>query len=271
MPHSVRVGSLALARVMTLLERVLDRDRLVVLVGLAGSTALAWAWIVPMARDMYGSMSGPSAWMMTPVWDAAHVALLFAMWTVMMTGMMLPSAAPTILLYAAIVRRTDEVVASIRAYAFAAGYLVVWTMFAAGAVVVQRVLTSELILSPMMELSSRRASSAVLALAGLYQLTPFKRACLAVCRSPAAFVATHWRDGAGGALRMGVTHGLYCLGCCWALMLLLFAGGVMHLPTIALLSVFVLVEKILPLGRYTLLFTWATGIALLVLAVWQLG
>jgi len=255
---------------MTLLERVLDLNRLIVLTGLAGACVLAWAWIVPMARDMYGPMSGPAAWMMTPVWDASHVVLLFAMWTVMMTGMMLPSAAPTVLLYAAIVRHTQEAIASARAYTFAAGYLVVWTMFAAGAVVIQRVLTSQLLLSPMMELSSRRASAVVLALAGVYQLTPFKRACLSVCRSPASFVATHWRNGAGGALRMGIAHGLYCLGCCWALMLLLFAGGVMHLPTIALLTVFVLLEKLLPLGRHTSSFTWVTGIALLALAVWQL-
>ena len=255
---------------MTLLERVLDLNRLIVLTGLAGACVLAWAWIVPMARDMYGPMSGPAAWMMTPVWDASHVVLLFAMWTVMMTGMMLPSAAPTVLLYAAIVRQTQEAIASARAHTFAAGYLVVWTMFAAGAVVIQRVLTSQLLLSPMMELSSRRASAVVLALAGVYQLTPFKRACLSMCRSPASFVATHWRNGAGGALRMGIAHGLYCLGCCWALMLLLFAGGVMHLPTIALLTVFVLLEKLLPLGRHTSSFTWVTGIALLALAVWQL-
>jgi len=255
---------------MTLLERVLDRDRLIVLAGLAGATLLAWAWIAPMATDMYGSMSGPSAWMMTPVWDASHVVLLFAMWVTMMTGMMLPSAAPTVLLYAAIVRQAEEAAASIRAYTFAAGYLVVWTMFAAVAVVVQRVLAGQLLLSPMMELSSRRASAGVLALAGLYQLTPFKRACLSVCRSPASFVAIHWRNGEAGALRMGAAHGLYCLGCCWALMLVLFAGGVMHLPTIALLTVFVLLEKVLPLGRHTSSFTWTTGSALLALAIWQL-
>ena len=255
---------------MTLLERALDRDRLIVLAGLAGATAVAWAWIAPMARDMYGPMSGPSAWMMTPVWDAKHVALLFAMWTVMMIGMMLPSAAPTVLLYAAIVRRTEQAIAAGRAYTFVAGYLIVWTLFAAGAVVIQRFLTSQSILSPMMELSSRHASSAVLALAGLYQITPFKRACLSVCRSPASFVATHWRDGAGGALRMGITHGLYCVGCCWALMLLLFAGGVMHLPTIALLSVFVLGEKLIPPGRYAPAFSWVSGGMLLALAVWQL-
>jgi predicted metal-binding membrane protein len=223
-----------------------------------------------MAWDMYGPMSGPSAWMMTSAWDSTHVALLFAMWTVMMTGMMLPSAAPTILLYAAVVRRTEEAVAPIRAYTFAGGYLVVWTTFAAAAVAIQRVLAGQLILSPMMELSDRRASSAVLALAGLYQITPFKRACLSACRSPAAFIATHWRNGAGGALHMGIVHGFYCLGCCWALMLLLFAGGVMHLPTIALLTVFVLVEKMIPLGRHTSLFTRVTGSALFGLAIWQL-
>jgi predicted metal-binding membrane protein len=248
---------------------VLDRNRLIVLAGLAGATVLAWAWIVPMARDMYGPMRGPSAWMMTPVWDATHLALLFAMWTVMMTGMMLPSAAPTVLLYTAIVRRSDEAGAPARAYTFAAGYLLIWTMFAAGAVIVQRVLTSQLMLSPMMELSSRRASAAVLALAGLYQLTPFKRTCLSACRSPVAFVATHWRDGVGGALRMGMAHGLDCLGCCWALMLLLFAGGVMHLQTIVLLTILVLVEKAAPLGRYVLVFTWISGSALLALAIWQ--
>ncbi len=223
-----------------------------------------------MARDMYGSMTGPSAWMMTPVWDAPHLARLFAMWAVMMGAMMLPSAAPTILLYTALVRRSAPAAAAVRAYTFIAGYLLVWTVFAAGAVWLQRVLASQLILSPMMELSNRWASAGVLALAGLYQMTPYKRACLSACQSPAAFLATHWRDDTAGALRMGLTHGAYCLGCCWALMLLLFAGGVMHLPTIALLTVFVLVEKVMPLGRHASFFTWLTGGALIGLAIWQL-
>jgi predicted metal-binding membrane protein len=223
-----------------------------------------------MGRDMYGTMSGPSAWMMTPAWDATHVALLFAMWTVMMIGMMLPSAAPVVLLYTALVRRTDGARAPIRAYTFVAGYLLVWTLFAAAAVVLQRILTSQLLLSPMMELSSRYGSSAVLALAGVYQITPFKRACLSLCQSPAAFVATHWRAGARGALLMGIAHGLSCLGCCWALMLLLFAGGVMHLPTIALLTVFVFVEKLIPSGRYASVFSRVSAGVLLALAIWHL-
>ena len=252
----------------TLLERALDRERRIVLAGLVVATVVAWAWIAPMALDMYGAMTGPSAWMMTPVWDGRHVALLFAMWTVMMIGMMLPSAAPTILLYVAVVRRTDTNVAAGRGYVFASGYVLMWTLFAAVAVVLQRASSHYVVLTPMMELSSRRASAAVLMLAGLYQLTPFKRACLSACRSPATFIATHWREGTRGALRMGLAHGAYCLGCCWALMLLLFAGGVMHLPTIALLTVFVLAEKVLPLGRDAA-FTWMSGFALVGLAIWQ--
>lgn len=246
----------------------LDRDRIVVALGLIVVTVLAWSWIAPMAIDMYGSMSGPSAWMMTAEWDTRHIALLFAMWVVMMTGMMLPSAAPTILLYVGVVRQSEPRSASVRAYAFAAGYLVMWAGFAAVAVIVQRWLTEELVLSPMMELSSRRWASAVFALAGVYQLTPFKRACLRACQSPAAFIARHWRAGSAGAFVMGLTHGAFCLGCCWALMLLLFAGGVMHLPTIVLLTIFVLAEKLLPLGNRAHPFTLVTGSALLVIAAW---
>jgi predicted metal-binding membrane protein len=252
--------------VRTALERALDRDRLIVIVGLTAATLLAWGWIAPMSRDMYGSMTGSSAWMMTPVWDPTHLALLFAMWAVMMTAMMLPSAAPAILLYAAVVRRSVEAAAAGRAYLFAAGYLIVWSLFAAAAVALQRLLTEQLILTPMMELSSRRASSLVLALAGLYQLTPFKRSCLSACRSPADFIAKYWRNGAWGALVMGLRHGRYCLGCCWALMTLLFAGGVMHLPTIAGITVLVLIEKLLPVGRHEKVFTWITGGLLLLLA-----
>jgi predicted metal-binding membrane protein len=243
---------------------------LIVLTGLAAATVLAWAWIVPMGWDMYGPMNGPAAWMMADEWNAAYAALLFAMWALMMTGMMLPSAAPTILLYAAVSRRSVESNAIARAYTFTAGYLVVWIGFAAAAVAIQGALSSALFLTPMLELSSRRASSAVLALAGLYQLTPFKLACLSACQSPAVFIARHWRNGAIGALRMGMADGIYCLGCCWALMLLLFVGGVMHLPTIGLIMLLVLLEKLVPWGERAQWFTVATGSLLLVLAAWML-
>jgi len=247
-----------------------QRDRPIVLGALAAATLLAWAWIVPMARDMYGSMNGSSAWMMTAEWDARHLALLFAMWIVMMAGMMLPSAAPVMLLYAGAARHNEPAHATTRVSAFAIGYLIVWAGFAVAAALLQRALTEALILTPMMEPATKRSASIVLALAGLYQITPFKRACLATCQSPAAFITRHWRAGAAGALRMGLIHGAHCLGCCWALMLLLFAGGVMHLPTIFLLTVLVLAEKLLPPGKATEWFTWATGSALLGLAVWML-
>ena len=249
------------------IERTVDRDRLIVLAGLGAATILAWAWIVPMSFDMYGSMSGPSAWMATHAWDLKYVSLMLAMWAVMMIGMMLPSAAPMILLFSGVVRQSGLPRPATRAYAFAAGYVGVWSAFALAAVVVQRMLIDVHLLTPMMSLSSNRASSAVLALAGLYQLTPLKLTCLSTCQSPLTFIARHWRNGLGGAVRMGATHGVFCIGCCWALMLLLFAGGVMHLTTIAVLTVVVLVEKMLPLGPRVHWFTWATGSLMLVLAI----
>ena len=252
------------------IERALDRDRLVVLGGLAAATILAWAWLVPMSFDMYGSMSGSSAWMATHAWDLKYVSLLVAMWAVMMAGMMLPSAAPMILLFAGVVRQSDLARPATRAFAFAAGYLAGWSLFAVAAVVVQRMLMDVLVLTPMMALSTNRASSAVLALAGMYQLTPLKRACLSTCQSPLTFIARHWRNGLGGAFRMGAAHGVFCVGCCWALMLLLFVGGVMHLTTIGLLTLVVLIEKTLPLGPRVHWFTWATGSLMLVLAIWML-
>jgi predicted metal-binding membrane protein len=230
----------------TAIERAVLRDRWCVAGSLALVAGACWAWIVPMARDMYGAMTGPSAWMMTARWDAAHTALLFAMWAAMMAGMMLPSAAPTLLVYGMVARRDDAAGAPLRVHLFAAGYLVVWTAFSAVATVAQRIFTSAGVLSPMMEIAVPRGAGVVLIVAGLYQLTPLKRACLSACQSPAAFLVSHWRAGRSGAFRMGVVHGWYCVGCCWALMLLLFAGGVMNLAVIVGLTVFLLGEKLLP-------------------------
>jgi len=252
------------------IERTLDRDRFVVLTGLTAATIFAWAWIVPMSFDMYGHMSASSEWMKAPAWDAKYVLLLFAMWAVMMTAMMLPSATPMVLQFTAVIRRSDLSRPAVRSYAFTAGYLVAWSLFAAAAVAVQGLLVSAFALTPMMTLSSNRAASAVLALAGVYQLTPLKRTCLSSCQSPVTFIARHWQSGLAGAFRMGVAHGVFCIGCCWALMLLLFAGGVMHLTTIALLTIVVLIEKTLPSESSAQWFTWASGSLLLVLAIWML-
>lgn len=224
-------------------------ERWPTIVALGVVVLLCWAWIVPMARDMYGPMTGSAAWMMTSRWDTAHLLLLLAMWVVMMVGMMLPSAAPTLLLYATVLRKSvPGANAPLLVYAFAAGYLLIWTSFSFAATVLQRLLSELLLLSPMMELQNRAWAGALLVIAGAYQLTPMKRSCLESCRSPAAFIAQHWRTGGLGALRMGLAHGLYCLGCCWALMLLLFVGGVMNLWVIAAITLFVLLEKVAPHG-----------------------
>lgn len=233
----------------TPLETLLRRDRWLVGGALALVVGLCWVWLVPMGRDMYGAMDGAAAWMMPARWDWPHLALLFAMWVVMMAGMMLPSAAPALLIYAMVVRRSDaRTRASTHVYAFAGGYLAVWTLFSLVATVLQRVLAATELLSPMMETSRAWFGGALLGIAGAFQLTPWKRTCLDACRAPAEFLVRHWRAGAAGGFYLGLANGLYCLGCCWALMMLLFVGGVMNLWCIAALTVFVLLEKIAPYG-----------------------
>ena len=234
---------------------------------LFATAALCWLWIVPMARDMYGPMTGPSAWMMAGRWDARFVLLLWAMWAVMMAGMMLPSASPMLLLYAKVASRTAGVQRPIPlVYAAAGGYLLVWAGFSAAATLLQRLFSALLLITPMMEMSSPKAGGALLCLAGVYQLTPWKSACLGVCRSPLAFLMQHWRAGATGAFVLGLRHGLYCLGCCWALMLLLFVGGVMNLWTIVALTLFVLVEKLAPFGEHS---SRLAGVGLVAVGLWM--
>jgi predicted metal-binding membrane protein len=217
---------------------------------------VCWGWIVVMARDMYGPMTGASAWMMTPRWDAPHLMLLWAMWAVMMVAMMLPSAAPTIVLGGD----------GGRPYFLALGYICVWALFSAAATALQVALGRLLILTPMMEVSNRAAGAVLLAVAGIYQWTPLKRACLATCQSPMAFLTRSWRAGRTGAFRMGAEHGAHCVGCCWALMLVLFAGGVMNLAVIAALTAFVAVEKLAPLGAWS---ARASGTLLIAVAAWM--
>jgi len=181
-------------------------------------------------------------------WTAADVFFTFAMWAVMMVGMMTPSAAPVLLLFAGMVRGRGGTRWPLVVAAFGAGYLIVWTAFSAGAALAQWGLHGSAMLSPAMSASSARLGGAILIAAGVYQLTPFKGACLTHCRSPLGFLLSHWRDGTIGALRMGIAHGTYCVGCCWALMGVLFVVGVMNLVWVAAMTVFVLVEKIGPAG-----------------------
>jgi len=233
----------------TAVETLLRNERLLFLAGPLVAALLSWAWLVPAALDMYGSMEGLSAWMMQAHWDLRYGILIFLMWTVMMTAMMLPSLAPALLLYGGICRSDAAGGAPVwRVYAFAAGYLAAWAAFSAAATLLQWQLAQRGLMTMMMELGDARIGAAVLILAGAYQWTPFKQSCLDRCRSPAEFISTHWRRGVNGAVVLGFDYGLYCLGCCWALMGVLFVCGVMNLGYIVLLSLLVLVEKATPWG-----------------------
>ncbi len=252
----------------TAVEVALARPRASLIVVLVVFPVICWAWIVAMARDMYGPMSGSSAWMMTVTWDAPRLVLLWAMWAAMMAGMMLRTMAPMLLLYAGAMRKREALRhPSHRVYAMAGGYVTVWAIFSIGATALQRALASSAVLTMMMEPAHDRAAGVLLLIAGVYQLTPLKQACLVACRSPITLLSTGWREGTSGAFRMGVSHGLYCLGCCWALMLLLFAGGVMNLTVILTLTLWVAVEKLAPFGRQS---ARVSGALLVGAGVWWL-
>lgn len=183
--------------------------------------------------------------------------LIGAMWFTMMVAMMVPSAAPTVMLYAQVYRHSVKSGAPPTA-AFLAGYLVCWLGFSLLAAVLQLFVVP----SMSMSIENRAAASALLIAAGVYQLSPIKDACLGRCRSPAQFLSRHYRPGLSGAFRLGLLHGAYCVGCCWLLMALLFVGGVMNLLWIAALTLFVAAEKLLPGGD------WVARIAGVVLIGW---
>lgn len=181
---------------------------------------------------------------------AAEPAFLpvFAMWSVMMLAMMLPSASPVILLFARARSARGGRRGIVPVPAFIAGYALVWIAFSTAAALLQMMLGRAMMLTPGMSIASRPLSGAVLMAAGVFQFTPIKRACLSQCRSPLGSIMSYWRDGTTGALRMGARQGIFCLGCCWAEMLTLFVVGVMNLRWIVLLAAFVIVEKAEPAG-----------------------
>jgi predicted metal-binding membrane protein len=165
----------------------------------------------------------------------------------MMAAMMLPSAAPTILLVGALIRNRGSAVRG-RTALFASGYLLVWVGFSAAATLLQWGLGEAGLLSETMALGNIIVAGVVLIAAGAYQWTPLKDTCLTHCRSPAEFLVRHWSPGAFGAVRTGIRHGVFCLGCCWMLMMLLFVGGLMNLAWIAAIALLVLLEKTIPWG-----------------------
>jgi predicted metal-binding membrane protein len=239
-----------------LLRSILRHDRLTVAVSLALVVLLAWLYLVRLAgagmMDMPGMRLFPG---MAPGGlsvraAAADFLLLTAMWIVMMVGMMLPSAAPTTLIVSAIERKRGATNPFFgRTALFVVAYLLVWAAFSVAAAAAQTGLARTGHLSMEMATTSSILAGAIFVLAGLYELTPLKDRCLSHCRGPIDWIAHHWRPGMAGAFRMGLTHGVFCLGCCWALMLLLFVGGVMNLLWVAALAALVLVQKLLPGGK----------------------
>jgi len=247
----------------TMLEIILRRDRIIVAAALAALTAFAWTYVLSLAADMDMGGMGMTGFRMVPAgigmmapalapWQAIEFVYVFAMWAVMMVGMMTPSAAPMILIYARVGRQ-----ASARGKPFAAtgwfatGYLLAWVGFALVATAAQWALDRTALLDPKMASASQVFGGIVLIAAGIYQWTPLKDRCLAHCQSPLLFIQRHggFHRDPSGSLRLGLRHGAYCVGCCWVLMALLFVGGVMNVLWIAIISAFVLIEKMMPVGR----------------------
>ena len=229
------------------LERALRRDRFVVLAGVAGVVLLGWAYLAAGAGiDM--SMAGMA---MDPMpWSASYALVIFAMWCIMMIVMMLPSAAPMVLLFTTIKRKQEASRAPAAGTGiFLLGYLAVWMAFSLVATLAQWALEGAGLIA-MGSGGSAVLAGGILLAAGLYQFTPLKAVCLRHCQNPVVFLSSHWRPGAAGAFRMGALHGSYCLGCCWFLMALLFVGGVMNLIWVAGIAIYVAIEKMLPAGPW---------------------
>jgi predicted metal-binding membrane protein len=233
----------------------ISRDRLIVAASLVVIAGLAWAYLFGLSQDM-GAMDDMPGMAMSS--GPAQFSLTATMWAVMMVGMMLPSAMPMILLFTTVQRRQGKQ-PMLTTGTFAAGYLLVWGGFAVAAAALQGKLENLAALSPSLALVSTRLAGLAFLLAAAYEFSPLKTRCLSQCSSPLSFITVHWRPGLDGALRMGVLHGAFCVGCCWALMLLLFTAGVMNLLWVIVLATLVLVQKVLPLGRVT---TVATGTAM---------
>lgn len=268
------------------LESLLRRDRAIVAACLAAIAAIAWAYLLWLARAM--PMAGMDAmhgmgmermdanampWMPQGPrpWSAAAFAAAYAMWAIMMVAMMLPSAAPMILLYARVGRQAAREGKPFAATGFfALGYLAAWAGFSLFATLAQWLLARRLLLDADMASGSAALTGALLVAAGLFQWTPLKDACLSQCQAPLQFLCRHggFRGTPRGAFAIGLRHGAYCLGCCWALMALLFVGGVMNILWIAVLSLFVLVEKLAARAQW---LPRIAGLSLVVAGTWVLA
>ena len=263
------------------LEALLRRDRLIVIAALGVIVALAWSYVISLANDMDMGGMDMTGFRMIPAgmgimlpanvpWRAIEFGYVFAMWAVMMVGMMAPSAAPMILMYARVGRHGKAEGKPFAATGwFATGYFLAWTGFSLTATLVQWVFERSALLDYRMSTTSNMLGGIVLIAAGVYQWTPLKDVCLAQCQTPFQFLMRHggFRSDLRGCLLLGLRHGGYCVGCCWVLMALLFVGGVMNVLWIALLALLVLLEKLSPIGRW---FARAAGVASVSAGIWIL-
>jgi len=248
-------------------------DKVTLYLSIAAIVALAWWYLIAMAASMTGSSvvsTMASMDMQSPtdlqLWTPQTFWMMFVMWTVMMVGMMLPSAVRTIMIYARVAQQANRAIVP-ATFCFISGYLIAWTGFSLAATGAQWWLNQHALLSPMMVSTSTLLAASLLIITGLYQLTPLKEACLSHCQSPIDFISRHFKKGYLGAMRVGLHHGLYCLGCCWALMSLLFIAGVMNLLWILAITLFVLVEKLLPANPHT---TGISGTVMIFLGIYLL-
>jgi len=280
------------------LELILRRDRAVVLGAIVAVAALAWAYVIWLATDMGAAPAGADMPGMTmpgmdmpgmempktdmpgmdmgstlaPAlrgWSVGDFAFMFAMWATMMVGMMLPSVAPMLLIYAGVARQAGSRGKPFAATAwFATGYLLAWTAFSMLATAAQWALERALLLTPMTGIGTRLGGIVLIA-AGIYQCTPLKDVCLSACQSPLQFIMRHggFRPNPLGAMNLGAEHGIYCIGCCWALMAILFVVGIMNLLWVAAIAAFILLEKLVVPGR---LLSRAAGAVLIIAGAWML-
>src|ERR1700746_3658074 len=265
----------------SVLEAVLRRDRLLVAGALGVTAALAWVYVLWLAADMDMGGMDMTGFRMIPAglglmapanapWGVIEFAFVFVMWAVMMIGMMAPSAAPMILMYARVGRQGNVKGKPLVATGwFAAGYFLTRIVFSLAATLVQWMIERAALLDSRMASASNVLGGIVLIAAGVYQWSPLKDVCLAQCQSPIGFLMRYggFRGDLPGCLLMGLRHGAYCIGCCWVLMALLFVGGVMNVLWIALLALLVLLEKLTPFGRWVVR---AAGLACTAAGAWML-
>lgn len=246
--------------------RATQRDRALVLGALVLLAALAWAYTIYIGIGSSTAMMDGVAMPMMMAWSKTDFVFMFVMWAVMMFAMMLPSVTPTVMIYERVrAKRESAGRPFVPTGGFVAGYLLAWIGFSLAATVLNWWLHTGGALTSMMGQVAPTTGGILLIIAGLFQWTPLKDACLSHCRSPLGFLTTHWREGTAGAVRMGLHHGTYCLGCCWMLMVLLFVLGVMNLPWVAALAIVVLAEKTVPWGRY---LSRGLGLGLIAWGVW---